>query len=308
MSSGPAVVALGDSITAGVVDAVGSDAAHGPGWAAHLALLAGCGSFENVASNGARTRTVVAEQLDRALDARPDVATLVIGGNDVLRSDFSPAEVARHLGTCVGALRDRGAAVVLATLPSIGLFDLCPGRIRRIMRARIDAVNAVVRTTAARYGSASGRQPVLFDVAEAIRPAGLGAWYVDRVHPSPAGHRHMAVTASGALQVALPELAARGLRATDPDGSLRAALSRLPAPPPPPSAWQRAAWLTVAGVPWGLRRGRDFLPGLLRAVVDDLRGAGPGQLDLDLGLDLAALSGPGAGHDGVASEAYARTS
>lgn len=264
--SGPAVVALGDSITAGVGDAVGPDAAHGPGWAAHLALLADSARFENLARNGARTQTVIAEQLDLALASGADLATLVIGGNDALRSDFSPADVARRLTICVDALRGRGAAVVLATLPPIGLFELCGGRIRSVMRARIDAVNTAVRTVAARHAGGSGCTPgvVVFDVAEAIRPAGLGAWYVDRVHPSPLGHRHLAVTAGRALHVSLPEL------------------SRLPAPPPPPPAWERAAWLAFAGVPWALRRGRDFLPGLVRAVVDDLRGAGVERLDLEL--------------------------
>src|SRR5690606_7745776 len=99
---------------------------------------------------------------------------------------------------------------------------------------------------------------------EAIRPAGLGAWYVDRVHPSPLGHRHLAVTAGRALHVSLPEP------------------SRPPPPPPPPPAGERAARLAFAGVPGAWRRGRDFLPGLVRAVVDDLRGAGVERLDLEL--------------------------
>lgn len=287
--SGPAVVALGDSITAGVGDAVGPDAAHGPGWAAHLALLAGTDRFENLACNGARTQTVIDEQLDLALTARADLATLVIGGNDALRSDFAPADVARRLTTCVGALRGRGAAVVLATLPPIGLFELCGGRVRRVMRARIDAVNTAVRAVAACHGPGV----VVFDVAAAVQPLGHGAWYVDRVHPSPLGHRHVAVTAARALRVTLPDLA------------------RLPAPPAPPPAWERAAWLAVAGVPWALRRGRDFLPGLVRAVVDDLRGAGTAGLDLDLsdlgsrGLGARGLIGP-AGSDTADAGSFAR--
>ncbi|WP_277210993.1 SGNH/GDSL hydrolase family protein [Isoptericola croceus] len=294
MSGGPAVVALGDSITAGVGDAVGPDAAHGPGWAAHLALLAETARFENLASNGARTQTVIDEQLDRALAAQADLATLVIGGNDALRSDFSPADVARRLTTCVGALRGRGTAVVLATLPPIGLFELCGGRVRSVMRARIDAVNAAVRSVAARHAGGTGTTPgvVVFDIAEAVRPLGLGAWYVDRVHPSPLGHRHLAVTAGRAVRLSVPELA------------------RLPAPPPPPPAWERAAWLTLAGVPWALRRGRDFLPGLVRAVVDDVRGGGLGALDVDLELsDLGScrLGSRGlVGPDGADVDSLAR--
>jgi hypothetical protein len=49
-----------------------------------------------------------------------------------------------------------------------------------------------------------------------------------------------------------------------PDSDL---LRALPPSPEPPSVAARAAWLTVAGIPWAVRRGRDFLPGLMRAVV-----------------------------------------
>jgi lysophospholipase L1-like esterase len=261
VTGGPVVVALGDSITAGVGDVVAPDAPHGPGWAAHLATLCGAATFTNLASNGARARSVVAEQLDAALALDPDVVTLVAGGNDALRSDFSPVEVAGHLAVCVDVLRGRGATIVLATLPPIGLFELLPPRVRRVMRARVEAVNATVRVVA--------RGLPVFAVGDALRAAGIGAWHVDRVHPSPLGHRHVAAAAYRRLA-----RGGGGLDAATLDG-------RLPAAPAPPSAVARAAWLAVAGVPWAWRRGRDFLPGLVRAVVDDARG---------VPLDLPALS------------------
>jgi lysophospholipase L1-like esterase len=247
------VVALGDSITSGVGDAVGPDSPYGPGWAAHLASLVGTTAFTNLARDGSRARTVVDEQLDGALGLAPDLATLVVGGNDALRSDYRPDEVARQLDLAVGALHARGTAVVLATLPAIGLFELFPGRVRRVMRDRIDALNSVVRGCAART-SDTGRT-VLFDVGGALQTLGVGIWHVDRVHPSPAGHRHIA--AGACLRLA--------------GGDLRAHLERLSPPPAPPSPLARTAWLAVAGLPWTVRRGRDFVPGLVRAVVDDLR-------------------------------------
>jgi hypothetical protein len=123
------------------------------------------------------------------------------------------------------------------------------------------------------------------DAVQAIAPAGHRAWHIDRVHPSAAGHRRLALSAA----MVLADLDARyavttstpvdkSTSATAPavgQATARARLDalaeRLPEAPDPPSAWQRLAWLVKAGLPWCLRRGRDFLPGLLRAVVHDLR-------------------------------------
>ncbi|WP_179951077.1 SGNH/GDSL hydrolase family protein [Xylanimonas oleitrophica] len=296
---GPRFVALGDSISAGVGDACGPDSPHGPGWAAHLATLAGASSFTNLARNGARARHVVDEQLPHALALLPDVATLVVGGNDVLRSDFSAYDVARDLSTAVTALRDCGCSVVLARLPAIGLFELMPTSVRRVMRARVTAVNEAVdavalaarprtldQVTAARSGE-NGRPRqgtvTVVDIAAATRGPGPTPWHSDRVHPSAHGHRSLAVQAAVTLGRAgvidVPGVpAARptppGTPQAPPPGpdTFRALAALLPASPPPPAMRQRAAWLVVAGVPWCLRRGRDFVPGLLRAVVDDLRG------------------------------------
>jgi hypothetical protein len=108
------------------------------------------------------------------------------------------------------------------------------------------------------------------DATRAIAPAGAGAWHVDRVHPSPAGHRQLALAAATALTDMDPGYASPTVRGADQE-RVRALAARLPEAPDPPSVWQRLAWLVTAGLPWCARRGRDFLPGLLRAVVHDLR-------------------------------------
>jgi hypothetical protein len=108
------------------------------------------------------------------------------------------------------------------------------------------------------------------DATRAIAPAGAKAWHVDRVHPSPAGHRQLALAAATTLADMDPEYAPSTVRGLDQEW-VRALAARLPEAPDPPSAWQRLAWLVRAGLPWCVRRGRDFLPGLLRAVVQDLR-------------------------------------
>ncbi|MEV0891948.1 SGNH/GDSL hydrolase family protein [Promicromonospora sp. NPDC050262] len=262
------LVALGDSITAGVGDTVGPDAAHGPGWAAHLAAVLGVAEFSNLATNGARSRDVADTQLDAALALRPGLATVLVGGNDVLRSDFDARFTLADLHRCVGELRRAGTDVVLVRLPVIGLFELTPRLVRRVMRRRVAAINAAVDEVAAAAtaegpdvagtNAARGRV-VVIDAAEAIAPAGAKAWHVDRVHPSPAGHRRLALGVATALAD------------VDPAYAAAARAARLPGAPDPPSARQRLVWLLRAGLPWCVRRGRDFLPGLLRSVVHDLR-------------------------------------
>ncbi|WP_423462951.1 GDSL-type esterase/lipase family protein [Promicromonospora sp. MS192] len=262
------LVALGDSITVGVGDSVGPDAVHGPGWAAHLATVLGMTEFTNLATNGARSRDVAVAQLAAALALRPRLATVLVGGNDVLRSDFDARLTLMDLRRSVQELRGAGADVVLVRLPVIGLFELAPRPVRRVMRRRVAAVDAAVDEVASASGTdqAPGRV-VVVDAAHAIAPAGAKAWHIDRVHPSPAGHRRLALAVAAALATLDPAYA------VVPDGAdaARQVAARLPAAPAPPDLRQRVTWLVRAGLPWCVRRGRDFLPGLLRAVAHDLR-------------------------------------
>ena len=281
------LVALGDSITVGVGDTVGPDAVHGPGWAAHLAAVLGVEAFTNLATNGARSSDVAERQLDAALALRPRLVTVLVGGNDVLRSDFDARLTLLDLQRCVSELCRAGTDVVLVKLPVIGLFELSPRLVRRVMRRRVASINAAVEEVALSAADGDRGRVVVVDAVQAIAPAGEQAWHVDRVHPSPAGHRRLALAVATALTnldptYSPPPIAAladeNGVvspipspRNTTPFSSAVGLAARLPAAPDPPSVWQRLVWLVTAGLPWCVRRGRDFLPGLLRAVVHDLR-------------------------------------
>jgi lysophospholipase L1-like esterase len=290
------LVALGDSITVGVGDTVGPDAVHGAGWAAHLATVLGVETFTNLATSGARSHDVAQHQLDAALALRPRLATVLVGGNDVLRSDFDARLTLLDLHRCVRELCDAGTDVVLVRLPVIGLFELGPRLVRRVMRRRVASINAAVQEVAGALGAETtagveggrgddrGRpgpvrgRVLVVDAVQAIAPAGDKAWHVDRVHPSPAGHRWLALGVATALADLGAEYAGTAVPVGGalPAGAALPAVpdtlaARLPGAPDPPSVWQRLAWLLTAGLPWCVRRGRDFLPGLLRAVVHDLR-------------------------------------
>ena len=96
--------ALGDSITLGVGDPVRPARPAGPawadrpvrgrrgwrGWAALLAEGLNEPGLHNLAVNGACMADVERDQLPRALQLRPDIASVVVGVNDTLRPNFDP--------------------------------------------------------------------------------------------------------------------------------------------------------------------------------------------------------------------------
>lgn len=243
--------ALGDSASAGVGDRlVGSDRSSvrdvpGSGWPAHLATLLGA-DLLNVGRNGARARDLLAEQLPTALAARPDLATVLVGGNDVLRGDYDRDEVRRVLLETVWQLLSTGAEVVLVAPPQLGPDLPAPAVVRRVLTQRMLQVRAVV----AEVGAALRHERLLVVDADPVRGHGRGVFHIDRIHPSPLGHRLLASHVGTALRD-------RGWAVT---GTV------VDAPPPPGVALQ-AAWLVVRGTPWLARRSRDLLPELMRVVI-----------------------------------------
>ncbi|MDN4482431.1 SGNH/GDSL hydrolase family protein [Demequina lignilytica] len=244
--TGPRVVALGDSITLGVGDGV-QDARGDVGWAALAARALGAASFLNLARNGARARDLRDRQLPAALAAMPDLALITVGGNDALRGDFCPVELETALGQVIDVLEDAGCRVVTVSLDRIGLFDLAPRAVAEAMAARIGAVNGAIAR------AAGPTDAVVIDGATLLASLGRRAWHVDRIHPSPAGHRALAHAGARAVEGEWP------------------AVAGIPAAPAPPGALAVVAWLVVNGLPWAVKRSRDLLPQVTLVVARELR-------------------------------------
>lgn len=239
----PVVVAMGDSIAVGVGELEpGTPRA---GFAAHVAHALDAREFVNVAANGARAASVAHEQLPRALMARPDVVLISVGGNDVLRGDFNPQHVRDHLAETVMRLDRPGRTIMVLGLTRIGLFDVFPEAVRRVMGARVDATNTALALACA------GRA-VFLPGARALSSAGASAFHIDRIHPSPRGHRAIATTALATLE---------------PEWNQR---RPIPEPAPMPHIGLQIAWLAVHGVPWVVKRSRDLLPHVTRVVAHEL--------------------------------------
>lgn len=252
----PLLCALGDSISSGVGDRVAGRPRSGrvgladepdAGWCRHLATLLGT-DLLNLGRSGARALDVQRHQLPTALAAAPDLATVLVGGNDVLRGDHDAEQVRAALHASVGALLAAGTAVVLVVPPVLGPELPVPAAARRVLGRRMTQVRAVTADVA----EALAHPRLTVVDADPVRAHGPGVLHIDRIHPSPAGHRMLAQHVHG-------ELARRGWPT---------AAAVQPAPPPPGVALQ-AAWLLVRGAPWLARRSRDLLPELVRLVAQD---------------------------------------
>ncbi|MEV5175798.1 SGNH/GDSL hydrolase family protein [Streptomyces flaveolus] len=264
-------VALGDSLTEGVGDPVGTG---WRGWAALLAAsLAQDGErvqFTNLAVSGAQTRDVLEKQTPAALELRPDLVSVVIGVNDTLRRTFDIRAVAAHLDQVYGPLTRQGATLLTACLPDPGAMLRLPGALARPLARRQRAVNTVVHALSERYGA------VHLHAADDGWISDRSLWSADRLHPAERGHRQLAVRCHALL--------AETGRAT---GEPPSPEPEFPAPARAASLW----WLATAGTGWVLRRCNDLLPQLLRLAADELhhhaRGTGA-HLDLCVSAAVSA--------------------
>lgn len=271
-------VALGDSLTEGVGDPMGN------GWRGWAALLAGglsepSAEFTNLAVSGAQTRDVLETQLPAALELRPDVASVLVGVNDTLRSTFDIEKIAQRLDKVYESFTRQGTAVLTACLPDPGTMLGLPGVLGNPLARRQRAVNTVVHTLSERYGAVhlhAVDDPWIMDRA---------MWSSDRLHPGERGHRQIALRFHAMLRH-------RGI------GTETAPAAEPEFPPPTRSA--SLLWLATAGTAWVIRRCNDLLPQLLRLAAVEMRHRARGTSDrldvraaLSVSRALAALSVPG---------------
>ncbi|MGH8868812.1 MAG: SGNH/GDSL hydrolase family protein [Actinomycetes bacterium] len=175
---------LGDSSAAGL----GVDDPHRtPG----VRLAAGLGEatgrpvrLTSVAVVGARSDDLDA-QVTRALVARPDVAVVMIGANDVTHR-VRPSTSVRYLDHAVRRLRAAGAQVVVGTCPDLGTVEPIAQPLRLVAR-RWSRQLAAAQTIA--VVEAGGRSVSLGDVLGPEFAAEPRLMFgPDRFHPSADGY------------------------------------------------------------------------------------------------------------------------
>ncbi|MEV6285795.1 SGNH/GDSL hydrolase family protein [Kribbella sp. NPDC051770] len=257
-------VALGDSTTVGVGDPLngsttdlsGAGARPGEGWRGWASLLAdSLGSshrvtFSNYATSGATVPQVTADQLPETGDGPIDLASLIVGVNDTLRSTFDAGQIRDCLHQCAAQLTERGALLLTVRFHDHGQVFGLPAWLRRPLWQRIEQVNAVYDDLFLQYGG------VRLDMADYPEVYRRDFWSVDRLHPGERGHRRLA-------RAFADELHARGVRIDVPPD--------LSCAGEPPSRWADAVWMVREGVPWLGRRAGDLTPWAARMVLGQFR-------------------------------------
>ena len=233
-------VALGDSFTEGMADPDPTDPARQRGWADLLAdtlsrrrAAAGLPALEyaNLAVRGRLLDAILREQLPAARELRPDLVSLIGGGNDILRPRTDIDALLGRLEEAVAGLRAEGTTVLMGTG-----FDPAGSPVIRMTRSKAGLFSAGVWSIAQRHGAH------VLDLWGMRSLADWRMWAEDRIHLTTAGHER-------AAQAALVGL---GLEPDDPawDDPL--------APLPPVARADRwrgnVRWARAYALPWVQRR------------------------------------------------------
>ena len=250
-------VALGDSFTEGIGDPDPEHPGQFRGWADRLAeeLAHGVDDFAyaNLAVRGRLLARIIDEQVEPAIELRPDLVSVSAGGNDLLRPGSDPDALALKLDDAVGRLADAGATVLLFNGPDIGSTPVLAA-----IRAKVAIFNENLRVVAARHDA------IVADMWALRQLSDPRMWDSDRLHFSSLGHHTIAIMALDALNV-------------------RHSLEPMEPKPVPARSWREArtedlVWAREYFVPWVLRRLRHQSSGdglsAKRPTAEPVFGAG----------------------------------
>ncbi|NIZ89539.1 GDSL-type esterase/lipase family protein [Kineococcus rubinsiae] len=185
---------LGDSLAAGTGAARAADGL-GPRLAAAL-TAGGVPVVAHVVAVPGAVSPGLDPQVVRALAAGPDVALVVVGGNDLIRG-VAAADSVAHLRRAVVDLRGAGADVVVVPVPDLSVVAHVPAGLRDLVRTASSALRAAQSSAVL---AAGGRVVDPSPATTARFGADAGLFSADRFHPSSAGYAVLAADLLPVLQ------------------------------------------------------------------------------------------------------------
>jgi len=187
-------VAIGDSFTEGIGDPEPRSPGGHRGWADRVAEVLSDQTddfaYANLAIRGRLLAQIMAEQIEPALELKPDLVSFAAGGNDILRPGTDPDEVAARFETGLVRLAESGATVVVFNGADVGGTPVL-GRIR----GKVAIYNENLRALAQKHGAIMADMWALRELGDPRM------WAPDRLHLSAVGHHTVARMVLAALQV-----------------------------------------------------------------------------------------------------------
>ena len=156
---------LGDSIAAGLGAERRKDTLGAPARAGARQGAAPLGRPAHRGRRGSESSALAAQIDGLPSSYRPDVAVIVVGGNDVTHR-VPVSESVEHLEEAIVRLRSRGAVVVVGTCPDLGALREVPQPLRSLgsrmsRQLAVAQKAAAVRCRCARGRARHGGRPVL---------------------------------------------------------------------------------------------------------------------------------------------------
>ncbi len=227
---------LGDSAASGVGDSDKNGVTRG--WGYYLAkhfqdpLV-----YINLSRPGAQSAEVLEDQLPKALIFKPDIAAVIVGGNDALRNGFDPNKLHQNLRATIAELKKSGSEVLLLQLHDPTQIVPLPRLLARVLSRRINAVNRVIHSVGREFNAQILLTRSIQDIYE------RKVWHVDRMHPSKYGHQLMATH--------FREILLRRNWRIDP-----ITIEETPVT----SKKSKVLWMLKNGTPWFFKRSFDLFP------------------------------------------------
>lgn len=156
--------------------------------------------LRTVAVVGAESRDLAAQLATLPTSYRPDLAVIIVGGNDVTHRVPVPTAVA-HLEDCILDLQERGAVVVVGTCPDLGALRPVPQPLRALGSMASRQLAAAQQQAALNLGAR------VVSLAAVVGPFFIAEpdemFSLDRFHPSSAGYQRTAAAILPSLLAAL---------------------------------------------------------------------------------------------------------
>jgi lysophospholipase L1-like esterase len=155
--------------------------------------------LRTLAYSGARSEHLP-NQVDDALTSHPDIALIIVGGNDVTHK-VRPSTSAGYLDDALSRFHAEGARVVVGTCPDLGTIEPIPQPLRWIARRLSRQLAAAQMVTAVEAGALAVSVGSILGPEFSAAPGDMFA--TDRFHPSAAGYAAVAAALLPSLASAL---------------------------------------------------------------------------------------------------------